>query len=103
MLVTTGLSILKYILVQLSLPLFPAVFQDILAAIGRRSIEIYLVSSLTETMLMHGGHKSIWFRTMAHLEPYLGRSAADLGMSAVFTACVGAFALFLVRKQIKLF
>ncbi|KXL50471.1 MAG: hypothetical protein FE78DRAFT_132171, partial [Acidomyces sp. 'richmondensis'] len=46
MLVTSGVSILKFLLVEKVLPYLPVAVQNLLEAVGKRSLETYVISTL---------------------------------------------------------
>lgn len=102
-LVTSGITIFKLVLVEQALPFLPDPVTSVLQALGQRSLEIYLFSAIVELCLQNGGHKSVWFVVMAKLEPFFGRTFADLSMSFTFTATMALTAVLLVRSKLRLF
>lgn len=102
-LVTSGISLLKYASVRQLVPYLPAIARSCFIALGRRSLEIYLLSSCVESLLMLGGHRSVWFTTMSQLEKVMSRTVADLSMSLAFTASMAAAAVVMVRMKLRLF
>lgn len=102
-LITSGLSILKFVAVRQTLPYWPSFLSSSLEEVGKRSLETYLLSSIIELYLQAGGHKSWWFTVMSQLEPMFGRSISDVVMSLGFTAIMAQAAKLLVRNDWKMF
>lgn len=100
--VTSGISILRLLLVQTITRYIPKVVKSFLISVGQRSLEMYLLSTVTEIALQHGFERSAWSRTLSALSLYTGRGAADLILSLSFTVLMGFCAVALARSKLKL-
>lgn len=101
-LVTSGLSILKYLIVQSCAPMMPEPLLRTLRCCGQRSLEVYLLSTILEIGLLHGGAASIWERSLSFMSQYMTRTIADFILSTSFTAVMAGAAVFMVTCRIKL-
>lgn len=101
-LVTSGTSIIKFLSVRVLTPYLPKPIENFLASIGRRSLEMYLLSTLTEMALQHGGARSIWTHAVSGVAQYTGRAAADFVLSVSFTILMGLGAAGLAHCGLRL-
>jgi predicted acyltransferase len=102
-LVSSGTSVLKYLAVEAVFPYLPAVVRSVLEAVGRRSLEVYVVSTLLTMLFKYGGdQKSVFARGVTVLKKFVGQAASDFLMSASLTAIVAASAVSLVSHRIRL-
>lgn len=101
-LVTSGVSILKYLALEKAIPYLPPTIQDLLLAVGKRSLEVYVVSTLLTMSFKLGGQQSIFDRGTRLIEGVTGPAAADFIMSLGFTGIVAASAKFMVSQNLTL-
>jgi predicted acyltransferase len=97
-LVTAGTSILKYIGLQMTVPFLPTGIQDLLRAVGTRSLEVYIISTIITGLLRREG---IVARSMRMLESSAGSTSADLikslGLTAIVVVCSKVLVTFKLR------
>lgn len=101
-LVTSGTSILKYLAVEALFPYLPDMIKSVLEAVGRRSLEVYVVSTLLTMMLKYGGDQSIFSRGICFLKKVVGQAGSDFFMSLSLTGLVAASAVSMVSHRIRL-
>lgn len=101
-LVTSGISILKYLLVNAALPYLPAAVTSALSFVGRRSLEVYVLSTLATMGLKYGGSKSIWARSTATMSRWIGTAGSDLVMSLGLTASMAVSARVFVEQRLRI-
>lgn len=101
-LVTSGISILKYLAVDALLPYLPEVVTSALEYVGRRSLEIYVLSSLVTVALQYGGKKSIWSRAKTAISKQIGTAGSDLVMSSSLTGLMAVSARVMVDNQLRI-
>jgi predicted acyltransferase len=101
-LATSGYSILKYLAVQAATPYLPAVVQDVLQAVGRRSLEVYVVSTLLSMLIRAGGDRSILSRAMRLIGSVTGQAWADFTTSMGLVGAVAACAKVMVSQNLRI-
>jgi len=101
-LVTSGTSILKYLAVEAMVPYLPEVVQSLLVDVGRRSLEVYIISTILTMMARFGGNESIYSRGKRTIEKMAGRAGADFFMSLSLTGLVAASAKVMVSQRMRL-
>lgn len=100
-LVTSGISILKYLAVETLYPYLPQLMQDVLLAVGKRSFESYTISTMLTILLRMGGPRSIMAACVRLAEPVMSPAAADFVMSSALTAVVAAASQLLVSRNLR--
>ncbi|KAH8680794.1 hypothetical protein BX600DRAFT_445069 [Xylariales sp. PMI_506] len=101
-LISSGISILKYLAVERAIPYLPVDVQDILQAVGRRSLEAYIISTLLTMLIRLGGEKSILKQGINKIGRITGSAVADFIMSLGLTGTVAVAAKILVARNLKL-
>ena len=101
-LVTSGTSILKYLAVEALVPYLPEMVQSLLVDVGRRSLEVYVVSTLLTMMVKYGGNESIYSRGKRVFKKLVGQAGSDLFMSLTLTGLVAASAKVMVAQRVRL-
>lgn len=101
-LVTSGVSILKYLAVESVVPHLPTAIQSLLQEVGKRSLEVYVVSTLLTILLKRGGDQSLMARGIRLIGSVTGAAGADFIMSLGLTGIVAASAKFMVSQNLKL-
>lgn len=101
-LVTSGVSILKYLAVEKAIPYLPAAVQNLLQVVGKRSLEVYVISTLLTMLFTLGGEQSFMARGMRLIGSVTGAAAADFVMSMGLTGIVAASAKFMVSRNLRL-
>jgi predicted acyltransferase len=101
-LVSSGLSILKYVAVERGLRYLPSAIQDTLQAVGRRPLEVYIISTLLIMVANYGESQSLMARGKRLLSRFVGLPTADFVLSSGITGLVAAAAQFLVSRNIRL-
>lgn len=101
-LVTSGVSVLKYMAVEALVPYLPNVLRSVLEAVGRRSLEVYVVSTLLTMALNYNGDQSIFSLGKHYLVKLFGESGSDFVMSLGLTGIVAASAKIMVSRRIRL-
>lgn len=98
-LVTSGISILKYTAMEKVIPYLPIRLKSFLLAVGKRSLEVYVASTILTALLNLGGEQSF----MAQSVHLIGDPAvANFVMSLGLTGTMAAFAKFLVFQNLRL-
>ncbi len=101
-LVTSGVSILKYLAVEKAVPYLPASVRDLLQAVGKRPLEVYIISTLLTAVLKVGGDQSLMARGIELIGNWAGALGADVIISLGLTGVVAASAKFLVSQNLRL-
>lgn len=101
-LVTSGTSILKYLAVEALVPYLPGAIQSLLEAVGQRSLEVYIISTLLTIALKFGGEQSIFSRVTRSAQNAIGQAGLDVAVSLGLTGVVAASARSLVSHRIRL-
>jgi len=101
-LVTSGVSVLKYLALERAMPYLPTTIQNLLLAVGKRSLEVYVISTLLTMLFTLGGQQSFMARGMRLIGSVTGAAAADFIMSLGFTGIVAASAKFMVSRNLRL-
>lgn len=101
-LVTSGIAILKYLTVEALVPYLPEVVQSLLVDVGRRSLEVYVVSTLLSIMARYGGESSLLSRGKRSLKTLVGQAGSDFFISLSLTGLVAASAKIMVSQRIRL-
>ncbi len=102
MLVTSGVSILKYLAVERGIPYLPTAIRDLLQVVGKRPLEVYIISTLLTVLFKLGGSQSFMSRGMRLIGNAIGPAGADFVMSLGLSGIVAASAQFLVSQQLRL-
>ena len=102
LLVTSGVSVLKYLALERVIPYLPTTIQTLLLAVGKRSLEVYIVSQLLTMLLKLGGQQSCMNRGMRLIGSVVGPAGADFIMSLGLTGIVAASAKFMVSRNLRL-
>jgi len=102
LLVTSGTSMLKYLAVEALVPYLPKLVQSLLVDVGRRSLEVYIVSTLLTIMVRYGGDRGLYSRGKRFLENVIGQASSELVMNLTITGLVAASAKFMVSQKIRL-
>lgn len=98
-LVTSGISILKYLAVEKIIPYLPLAFGNLLSDVGKRSLEVYVSSAVLTALFKIGGEQSF----MAWCMRFMGHPAvADFVVSLGLTGIVAAVAKVLVLRDLRL-
>jgi predicted acyltransferase len=101
-LVTSGISILKYLALEGALPYLPTTIKSLLVAVGNRSLEVYAISTLLTMLLRIGGQQSCVARGMRLIGRATGTASADFIIGMGLTGIVAASAKFMVSRNLKL-
>ncbi|KAH8892712.1 hypothetical protein GQ53DRAFT_745795 [Thozetella sp. PMI_491] len=101
-LVSSGVSILKYLAVEAGLPYLPAGVQGLLQAVGRRSLEVYIVSTILTVLLGMAKRQPTGAKSLSWLESVVGSGVADFLTTSTLTAIVAASAKLMVSQGWKL-
>ena len=101
-LVTSGTSILKYLVAEALVPYLPDVIQSLLSDVGRRSLEIYIISTILTIVAKYGGEKSLLSRGRQSLQTILSQGGSDFLLSLGLTGLVAASAKFMVSQRLRL-
>lgn len=104
-LATNGVTILKYLLLKVSMPYLPNVVSHVLAVVGRHSLEVYFLGEITLLGLKYKpavGGKSIWTRIESFLSKYLPRGLTQTLLTVAFDAALVGFALLCNSKGWKI-
>ena len=102
LLVTSGVSVLKYLAVERAIPYLPSTIQTMLLAVGKRSLEVYIVSTLLTMLLKFGGEQSLMDRGLRLIGSVTGPAGADYIISLGLTGIVAASAQFMVSQNLRL-
>jgi len=102
LLVTSGVSILKYLVIENVHPYLPAAVRNLLEAVGKRSLETYAISTLLIMLFKLRGEKSFMASGVGCLGSVIGPGWADFIMSLGLTGAVAAAANFLVSTDLRL-
>jgi len=101
-LVTSGTSILKYLAVEVLIPYIPETIQSLLEVVGKRPLEVYVVSTLLTMILKYGGEQSLFSRATRFSGKEFGRAMPDLVVSLGVVGTVAACAKSMVSHHIRL-
>lgn len=101
-LVSSGISILKYFAMDAAYPYLPEIVKSVLEAVGRRSLEVYVVSSLLTMLLKYGGERSLFSRGIRSMKKFIGEAGSDFLMSWSLTGVVAASAVSMVSHRVRL-
>jgi predicted acyltransferase len=101
-LVSSGISILKYLALDAVIPYLPTAIQNLLQAVGKRSLEVYAISTLLTLLLKLGGEQSFMARGMRWIGIVTGPAGADFIISLGLSGIVAASAQFMVAQNLRL-
>lgn len=101
-LVTSGTSILKYVAVEALVPYLPEGIRMVLEAVGRRSLEIYILSMLATMGLNYGGEGSLRSRGIRWFGQSFGSAGGDVVVCGSLVAAMAGSAVLLVKNRLRL-
>jgi len=88
--------------VEAVVPYLPNVLRSVLEAVGRRSLEVYVVSTLLTMALNYNGDQSIFSLGKHYLGKLFSTAGSDFVMSLGLTGIVAASAKIMVSRRIRL-